>query len=626
MRIARQSCRNLRAIAAAALVAIYLSMHLALVSTPTVAQDATMRRAMESDDRGPLRKVLRAKTNEILLEFQKKCRSGEALPKSIVFAGLQQHEPRITDTQRRRLNDEIMQGVGGNLIQPTELATLALLAPFLENNSKGQAELRKAEEQQNSAPLLIIASGRRPSTDVLQLELAFLDRREGCQSGDGIKRQFLVDLSKLEVVTSSGSDDYDVYELRGFYHEALREMSKRLSGVSMLLADANFDFSGECELRQQARSIFEGYYEDIRSEVAGILDATTLPPLADQDGQTVLQEIPETAAQIRLRFSPSSLSRNLVLAKLELVQKGLKQFVVNRNVFIDERVMSGCTPSVRTMATSTKVSSIKDCDGCPELISLGPGEFIMGSPDSDPDHEEDEGPQTKRQVAAIAISRSEVTVGQFNSFVAETGYIPSAKSGKEKSWCAAPESTKRLIRSKSRNHTQPGFSQNDANPVVCVSWHDAKAYAAWLSSKTGKSYRLLSEAEHEYMTRAGTTTRYWWGDVADAERANYQLEDGRTSQSTAGTVVTNALSANPWGFNHVSGNAAEWVEDCWNDRHDEQESSSAARLTGKCANRVIRGGGWTYSAKDIRSAARDNAGSEETFVDVGFRVARSLEN
>jgi formylglycine-generating enzyme required for sulfatase activity len=325
-----------------------------------------------------------------------------------------------------------------------------------------------------------------------------------------------------------------------------------------------------------------------------------------------------------LRFSPSIIAPNIIQARLELIQNELKQYVVHRNVSVDPRLLVGCAPTKSGQAGSSD-ALVRDCDVCPELIVVDAGTFQMGSAESDSDLVEDEGPRTMRRVESVAISRREITSGEFKKFIAETGHLPSAMAGSAASWCGAPEAKGRITKSRTRNHAAPGFTQDESHPVVCVSWHDAKAYAAWLAAKSGKSYRLLSEAEHEYITRAGTQGAYWWGNEPNPGKAQYEREDGRTTLGPIGTIATSALDPNPWGFYHVSGNVAEWVEDCWNARHDQGATTGAARLAGHCASRVIRGGGWTYSAPDLRSAARDHAGSEETFVDVGFRVARDLD-
>ena len=120
-------------------------------------------------------------------------------------------------------------------------------------------------------------------------------------------------------------------------------------------------------------------------------------------------------------------------------------------------------------------------------------------------------------------------------------------------------------------------------PVINVSWDDAKAYVGWLSRKTGKTYRLLSEAEREYVTRAGTTTPFWWGTSISTQQANYNgnytYGTGATGVSRRQTVLVDSFQPNPWGLYQVHGNVWEWTEDCWHDNY------SGAPSDGSCPSR-----------------------------------------
>jgi formylglycine-generating enzyme required for sulfatase activity len=152
-------------------------------------------------------------------------------------------------------------------------------------------------------------------------------------------------------------------------------------------------------------------------------------------------------------------------------------------------------------------------------------------------------------------------------------------------------------------------------PVIMVNWDDANAYAEWLSRKTGKTYRLLSEAEREYVTRAGTTTLFWWGSSITPKQANY---DGRQ------TVPVDSFEANPWGLLNVHGNVWEWTADCWNASNQGNPGDGSARTTGECTLRVVRGGSWVSNPLDLRAANRVGDTSDGRGVNLGFRLARTL--
>ena len=172
----------------------------------------------------------------------------------------------------------------------------------------------------------------------------------------------------------------------------------------------------------------------------------------------------------------------------------------------------------------------------------------------------------------LAVGRYSITRDEFMAFVAATNY-PYGQT------CQAEVDNRFLDRPNTSFLSPPGFSPQGRDPVVCVSWNDAKEYTKWLSAKTGKAYRLLSEAEREYVTRAGSATPYWWGETVSPSQANYDTRQRSYSsgkradlRKTAGPPpgkprpVEN-YQQNPWGLFNVHGNVAEWVEDCWNADH-----------------------------------------------------------
>jgi len=164
--------------------------------------------------------------------------------------------------------------------------------------------------------------------------------------------------------------------------------------------------------------------------------------------------------------------------------------------------------------------------------------------------------------------------------------------------------------------SNPSRFTGDRNPVEQVSWNDAKEYVRKLSAKTGKEYRLLSEAEWEYAARAGSRTKYPWGDGIDSSKANYG--------GTGSTRPVGSYGANAFGLYDTVGNVWEWVEDCWNASYNGAPADGSAWTTGNCAVRVLRGGSWLNDPRYVRSAIRDRYGSDIRNYSIGFRVARTL--
>ena len=159
-------------------------------------------------------------------------------------------------------------------------------------------------------------------------------------------------------------------------------------------------------------------------------------------------------------------------------------------------------------------------------------------------------------------------------------------------------------------------------PVINVSWDDAKAYIAWLSSETGAEYRLPSETEWEYAARAGSETKYSWGNEIGSNRANCLSDfcgDPWEETSPAGSFMPNA-----WGLHDMHGNVCEWVEDCWNPSYSGAPGGGSAWLGGNCAVRVLRGGSLLDGSGALRAAKRSRLLTDRRDDDVGFRVARTL--
>ena len=242
----------------------------------------------------------------------------------------------------------------------------------------------------------------------------------------------------------------------------------------------------------------------------------------------------------------------------------------------------------------------KDCPDCPEMVIAPSGSFTMGSPKEEPERESwkagSESPQHDVMIAKpFAVSRFHITRGEWARFVKATGY-------KTDGGCWTLTGGK-WEENKSASWRSPGFDQDDSHPVVCVNWEDAKAYASWLSKQTGKSYRLLSEAEYEYSARAGTTTPFWWGSSITPEQANYDgnyvyAGGGSRGAYRARTVPVKSFKPNPWGLYQVHGNAWSWVEDCWHDNYDGAPSDDSAWTSGDCTYRVLRGGSWGINPQD----------------------------
>jgi formylglycine-generating enzyme required for sulfatase activity len=247
------------------------------------------------------------------------------------------------------------------------------------------------------------------------------------------------------------------------------------------------------------------------------------------------------------------------------------------------------TPSENLRSVAKAGDVFRDCSGCPEMVVVPAGSFDMGS------STDYEGPVHRVTMPKpFAIGRYEVTFDEWDRCVQERG-------------CNAQSEDRKWGRGR--------------RPVINVSWVDAKAFAAWLSQKTGHTYRLPTEAEWEYAARAGVNAPFWWGREAGSRQANCRECGTGAGQQTA---EVGSYPPNPFGVYDTAGNAAEWVEDCWNDDYRGAPTNGSAWTAGQCGLRVLRGGSYDSPAKGVRSTARFRYDTDVRYSDNGFRVIREL--
>jgi formylglycine-generating enzyme required for sulfatase activity len=280
--------------------------------------------------------------------------------------------------------------------------------------------------------------------------------------------------------------------------------------------------------------------------------------------------------------------------------------------------------------------SFRECANCPELVVMPAASFTMGSPESEKDRRNDEGPQHWVTIGKpIAVGKFHVTVDQFAAFVAETGYDAGSK-------CRTFEDGKVEERS-GRSWRNPGFAQSGSHPAVCLSLNDAKAYMDWLARKTGKPYRLLTEAEWEYAARAriepGGYSRYSFGDDENdlcrhgngADQMAKSTVPGASNWTIAPcndgyayTSPVGSFAANAFGLYDMQGNARQWTEDCYHDNYAGAPSDGSAWTTEDCSRRVLRGGSWSVDPRELRAAFRVRGTAVFRSRNDGFRVGRTL--
>jgi len=240
-------------------------------------------------------------------------------------------------------------------------------------------------------------------------------------------------------------------------------------------------------------------------------------------------------------------------------------------------------------------TAFQECADCPQMVVVPPGSFEMGSPPEEKERRPDEGPQRRVTLAKpFAIGRYEVTFAQWDTCARAGGcsYKPQDR----------------------------GWGRGN-RPVIYVSWNDIQEYLRWLSALTGREYRLPSEAEWEYVARAGSQAPYWWGKELKPDHANC---DRCGRNPSLRTTPVGSFPPNPFGLFDMHGNVWEWTADCWNGTYAGAPSGGEAWTSGECELRALRGGAWGIAGVDLRAARRIASKVDARSGKQGFRVAMTL--
>ncbi len=260
--------------------------------------------------------------------------------------------------------------------------------------------------------------------------------------------------------------------------------------------------------------------------------------------------------------------------------------------------------SAETEATLKPKDSFKECPECPEMVVVPAGTFMMGTPPNEPDRSKGEDPVHRVTIAKpFAVGRFAVSFDEWDACLADGGC--NGVRGDDN-----------------------GFGRGRL-PAQGLSFDNAQACLTWLSKKTGRTYRLPSESEREYFTRAGTTTPFWFGKTVGPQDANYMASipyaNGPRGVDSKAPKPVDSYAPNPFGLYQVHGNIYEWTQDCYNKRYNEDTPTDGSPwLEGDCSKHMIRGGPWNWQAQTIRSGYRDSASPTSGTSVVGLRVVRTL--
>jgi formylglycine-generating enzyme required for sulfatase activity len=326
-----------------------------------------------------------------------------------------------------------------------------------------------------------------------------------------------------------------------------------------------------------------------------------------------------------------SFTRLLVLAWLALAANGIS-------------TAAQPVPSAQSPANPAAPVVFGDCRDCPDLVVIPAGHAKLGSTGEErarsgiiPLFGDREGPPYEVTfIAPFAIGRTEVTRGQYRAFAEATHRAPGPSCGVHDAatdgWGPKP----------GYNWTNPGFAQDDSHPAVCISYNDAVAYTNWLSERTGKAYRLPSDAEWEYAARGGTSTTWYWGDAPETGCGIANILAMGTVQALGNpkslanrmvcanarnfTVPVASYPPNPFGLYDTAGNAFEWAADCNSPDNTTARTDGSARTDGDCSRHYLKGGAFHTPFWLTRPAVRGAPLPADVHMfAIGFRVARSID-
>ena len=253
----------------------------------------------------------------------------------------------------------------------------------------------------------------------------------------------------------------------------------------------------------------------------------------------------------------------------------------------------GLTASDIALAASAKVGeTFKDCKKCPKMVVIPGGKFLMG---------DDKGKKNQRPAHEVTIK------GPLAISIYEVTWI-------EWQACKKAGACKRDLDSHKWGKGK--------RPVINMSWNETQDYTKWLAKKTGRPYRLLSEAEWEYAARAGSTTAYWWGDKLKKKYANCRKCGTKWSGKKSAPV--GSFKPNQWGIYDMHANIWEWTLDCHNKTHAFAPKNQTPRTDGNCDRRTVRGGSWYYFPQIAKSVSRDSHPQHLWSYNIGIRLGLPL--
>ncbi|MBU2113003.1 MAG: SUMF1/EgtB/PvdO family nonheme iron enzyme [Gammaproteobacteria bacterium] len=380
---------------------------------------------------------------------------------------------------------------------------------------------------------------------------------------------------------------------------------------------------------------YDLYLTEVKIEQARLAELRVQEEADTRAFKVALKEDTQIAYEVYLNVYPNGLYRDEAQQQIKILAD--KKAEADKQLKLEAEKIAKAKKEAERKA-------LKALELAGEMLTINGGSFNMGCSANGNECKTNEQPNHRVKVASFRLAKYELTRDRFALFVNATGYKTDAeKNSNEKQGCYGIS-----VGGSSEWGWVPGLNWRNANlydepqtgrhPVVCVSETDVQAYLKWLNAQTGMAFRLPSEAEWEYAARAGADSEYFFGNDISKACAAGNVADETPLKNT--NVWTNKVSckdqysftapvgqfqSNKYGFYDMVGNVMELTDDCYNSSFDNAPSNGKAWRSGNCNVRVIRGGAFNYAAEYLRSAKRNTVNKSERKIDIGFRLAHSIE-
>jgi len=470
-------------------------------------------------------------------------------------------------------------------------------------------------------------SERRKSREI---ERTLADKSlSGAAQGSGQQAQRELERNQAQMRQMLADRDARLTALRAELQAAQRDGAQ--GGASKIELDRSRAQITHLQMKlRDSEALVEKLQAAVRGEAQRAAQRQGAAQVRDSDVASILTRIdpkrPAAARNPRFsprgwRWDPRATPKELWIGAALLLLGATLWFLLRHPAAAPQIAAVVPVPQIRSG------SIIQDCPTCPALTVLPTGRFEQGTAAADGSAFE-KPPHWVMITHPIALSTNAVTVDEFRAFVAATGRDMQGCDTYDGAWRHHAEN----------NWESPGFAQTGSHPVTCASWNDAKAYAAWLSAKTGHRYRLPSASEWEYAARAGGAAAQPWSEDGSGACASANVADQSAARRYPGwsvfacndgyvqTSPVASFKANSFGLNDMLGNVFQWTEDCWTADYKGAPIDGSARVDGNCGERELRGGSWFSSPTYVRANYRNHFGADYRTSSAGIRVARDVDS